>query len=50
MKREVDSILVEKGVAERVRLTVAYEKRRDDLQKQHEGVRANLIDQKAKVF
>lgn len=49
MKREVDSTLVEKGVAERVRLTASYERRRDDLQKQHEAVRTTLNDQKDKV-
>lgn len=49
MKREVDSTLVEKGVAERVRLTASYDKRRDDLQKQHDAVRTMLSDQKEKV-
>lgn len=49
MKREVDSTLVEKGVAERVRLTASYERRRDDLQKQHDAVRATLNDQRDKV-
>ncbi|CRK93620.1 CLUMA_CG007150, isoform A [Clunio marinus] len=49
MKREVDSTLVEKGVAERVRLTASYEKRRDDLQKQHDSVRTTLNDQKEKI-
>lgn len=49
MKREVDSTLVEKGVAERVRLTATYEKRRDDLQKQHECVRTHLLDQRTMV-
>jgi phosphatidylinositol phospholipase C, beta len=49
MKREVDSTLVEKGVAERVRLTASYERRRDILQKQHEAVRTTLNDQKEKV-
>lgn len=49
MKREVDSTLVEKGVAERVRLTASYERRRDELQKQHESVRATMHDQKDKV-
>ena len=49
MKREVDSTLVEKGVAERVRLTASYERRRDELQKQHESVRTSLNDQKEKV-
>jgi phosphatidylinositol phospholipase C, beta len=49
MKREVDSTLVEKGVAERVRLTASYERRRDDLQKQHDSVRSTLNDQREKV-
>lgn len=49
MKREVDSTLVEKGVAERVRLTASYERRRDDLQKQHDSVKSSLHDQKEKV-
>lgn len=49
MKREVDSTLVEKGVAERVRLTASYERRCDDLKKQHETVRTTLNDQKDKV-
>lgn len=49
MKREVDSTLVEKGVAERVRLTASYERRRDDLQKQHDSVKTSLHDQKEKV-
>lgn len=49
MKREVASTVVEKGVAERVRLTANYEKRKDDLQKQHDAVRATLLEQKEKV-
>lgn len=49
MKREVASTVVEKGVAERVRLTDNYEKRREELQKQHDAVRTTLQDQKEKV-
>lgn len=49
MKREVDSTLVEKGVAERVRLSQLYEKRRDELQRQHESVKAALEEHKANV-
>lgn len=49
MKREVASSLVERGVTERVRLSQAYEKRRDELQRQHDSVRAALDDHKAKV-
>lgn len=49
MKREVASSLVERGVAERVRLTQAYEKKRTDLQKQHDNVRAALAEHRNKV-
>ncbi len=49
MKREVDSTLVEKGVAERVRLTTSHDKRKDELQKQHDAVKNSLSDQKAKI-
>lgn len=49
MKREVASSLVERGVAERVRLAQSYEKRRDELQRQHDAVKAGLSDHKAKV-
>lgn len=49
MKREVDSTLVEKGVSERVRLTANYERRRDELQKQHDAAKASLKEQKDKV-
>lgn len=49
MKREVASSLVERGVAERVRLTQAYEKKRTDLQKQHDAVKAALSEHKNKV-
>lgn len=49
MKREVASSLVERGVAERVRLTQAYDKKRTELQKQHDAVKTALQDHKAKV-
>jgi phosphatidylinositol phospholipase C beta len=49
MKREVASTVVEKGVAERVRLTASYEKRKEELQKQHDAVRGTLVEQKEKV-
>jgi phosphatidylinositol phospholipase C beta len=49
MKREVASTVVEKGVAERVRLTASYEKRKTDLQKKHDDIRATLHEQKEKV-
>ena len=50
MKREVASSLVERGVTERVRLAQAYEKKRDELQKEHESVKAALLEHKAKVI
>ena len=49
MKREVASSLVERGVAERVRLTQAYEKKKAELQKQHDYVKNQLNDHKEKV-
>lgn len=49
MKREVASSLVERGVAERVRLTQAYDKKRIDLEKQHEAVRNALNEHKNRV-
>lgn len=49
MKREVDSTLVEKGVTERVRLTQTYEKRREELQRQHDSVKGTLQEYKTKV-
>lgn len=49
MKREVASSLVERGVAERVRLTQAYEKKKTELQKQHDIVKTQLNDHKDKV-
>lgn len=49
MKREVASSLVERGVAERVRLTQAYEKKKAELQKQHDTVKSQLNDHKDKV-
>lgn len=50
MKREVASSLVERGVAERVRLTQAYEKKKNDLQKHHDIVKTQLNDHKEKVL
>lgn len=41
--------MVEKGVHERVRLTKIYEKRREELQRQHEEVRLSLEERKHKV-
>lgn len=49
MKREVASSLVERGVAERVRLTQAYDKKKTELQKQHDTVKSQLNDHKDKV-
>lgn len=49
MKREVASSLVERGVAERVRLTQAYEKKKTELQKQHDNVKTQLNDHKERV-
>lgn len=49
MKREVASSLVERGVAERVRLTQAYEKKKTELQKQHDTVKTQLNDHREKV-
>lgn len=49
MKREVASSLVERGVAERVRLTQAYEKKKTELQKQHDLVKNQLNEHKEKV-
>ncbi|XP_053696372.1 1-phosphatidylinositol 4,5-bisphosphate phosphodiesterase classes I and II isoform X2 [Sabethes cyaneus] len=49
MKREVDSTLVEKGVAERVRLTATYERKREELQRQHDSVKQGLEDHRTKA-
>ncbi|XP_036340681.1 1-phosphatidylinositol 4,5-bisphosphate phosphodiesterase classes I and II isoform X3 [Rhagoletis pomonella] len=49
MKREVASSVVERGVAERVRLKQTYDKRTDDLQKQHELVRNALAEHRNKA-
>ncbi|CAH1707129.1 unnamed protein product [Chironomus riparius] len=49
MKREVASTVVEKGVAERVRLTANFEKRKEELQKQHDIVRIKLLEQREKI-
>lgn len=49
MKREVASSVVERGVAERVRLKQTYDKRTDELQKQHDAVRNALSDHRSKV-
>ncbi|KAG7213901.1 hypothetical protein KM043_003103 [Ampulex compressa] len=49
MKREVAKSTVEKGVNECTRLTKIYEKKRAELERQHEEVRLRLEEEKAKV-
>ncbi|XP_030384382.1 1-phosphatidylinositol 4,5-bisphosphate phosphodiesterase classes I and II isoform X2 [Scaptodrosophila lebanonensis] len=49
MKREVASSVVERGVAERTRLKQTYEKRTDELQKQHDFVRNALAEHRSKA-
>lgn len=49
MKREVASSVVERGVAERVRLKQTFDKRTDELQKQHDAVRNALAEHRLKV-
>ncbi|KXJ69931.1 hypothetical protein RP20_CCG025387 [Aedes albopictus] len=49
MKREVDSTLVEKGVAERVRLSAMYTRKQDELQRQHDTVKQGLEEHRAKA-
>jgi len=49
IKREVSSSMVEKGVNERVRLAQIYEKKTEELEKQHEEIRQNFNDLKKKV-
>ncbi|KAK9508249.1 hypothetical protein O3M35_007949 [Rhynocoris fuscipes] len=49
MKREVASAMVEKGVHERVRLTEIYEKKREELERQHNEIRNQLSGEKAKA-
>ncbi|CAB0007541.1 unnamed protein product [Nesidiocoris tenuis] len=46
MKREVASSVVEKGVHERVRLTQLYEKKREELERQHNEVKNQLTGKK----
>ena len=50
MKREVASSVVERGVAERVRLKKTFDRRTEDLQKQHDFVRTALADHRCKVI
>ncbi|XP_022223760.2 1-phosphatidylinositol 4,5-bisphosphate phosphodiesterase classes I and II isoform X7 [Drosophila obscura] len=49
MKREVASSVVERGVAERVRLKQTFDRRTDDLQKQHDSVRNALAEHRSKA-
>lgn len=42
--------MVEKGVTERTRLTQLYEKRKEDLEKQHEEVRQSVEEERQKVI
>ncbi|VVC28951.1 C2 domain,PH domain-like,PLC-like phosphodiesterase, TIM beta/alpha-barrel [Cinara cedri] len=49
IKREVSSSMVEKGVNERVRLAQIYEKKTEELKKQHEDIVQNFYDLKNKT-
>lgn len=49
VKREFASALVERGVAERVKVAQSYEAKRDDLVRQHELVRLALAEHKTKA-
>lgn len=49
MKREVAKNTVEKGVNECTRLTEIYEKRRAELEREHEEVRQRLEEERNKV-
>ena len=49
IKREVDSSMVEKGVYERVRLTQLYDRRREELERQHDLVKQKLEEERNKV-
>lgn len=50
VKREVDNAMVERGVAERVRLEQLYERRRGTLEQAHEQVRTGLQIERSKVI
>ncbi|RZF39598.1 hypothetical protein LSTR_LSTR001119 [Laodelphax striatellus] len=49
MKREVASTIVEKGVHERMRLTQIYEKKREELERQHQEVRNQFEEERSKA-
>lgn len=50
MKREVGKSIVERGVNECSKLSSLYERKKKDLEKQHEDVRQKLEDEKNKVI
>lgn len=49
MKREVAKTTVEKGVNECTRLTQIYDKKRSELERDHEDVRQRLDEERNKV-
>lgn len=49
MKREVASTIVEKGVNERIRLTQIYEKKKDELCRQHQEVQNHVEEERTRV-
>lgn len=49
MKREVAKSTVEKGVNECTRLTKIYDRKRAELERQHEEVRQGLEEERSKV-
>lgn len=50
MKREVAKSTVEKGVHEYTRLNEIHDKRKVELERQHEEVRQRLEEERAKVY
>lgn len=49
MKREVASTIVERGVAERMRLKENFENENEKLQQEHDLIRKALMEHKQKV-
>lgn len=49
MKREVASLIVNRGVQEKRRLQETFSKRNEELTKQHDAVKNALADQRQKV-
>ena len=49
IKREVDQLTVQKGVNECTKITQVYEKKKMELERQHEEVRQKLQEEKTKV-